>query len=139
MGFDRQFVRLMAATILAIVAYLAPSAVQAHQGHAHDGQPTVIVATAAPIAEVILPEAAPVAASSTASLRPEASGSGCCPSGACKGVCCGDMVCCASGILSGPSALSPVLLGPVVLIPHDVARLAGIGPEALPEPPRTLA
>lgn len=32
MSLDRQIVRLMAAMIFAIIAYVAPSAVQAHEG-----------------------------------------------------------------------------------------------------------
>lgn len=49
------------------------------------------------------------------------------------------MACCATGILSGPSALSPSLFRTVTLIPRDVSGRAGTGPEALPKPPRTLA
>ena len=49
------------------------------------------------------------------------------------------MACCATGILSGPYALSPSSFRTVTLIPRDVSGRAGTGPEALPEPPRTLA
>ncbi len=49
------------------------------------------------------------------------------------------MACCATGILSGPFALSPSLFRTVTLIPRDVAGRSGPGPEALPKPPRTLA
>ncbi|MEE7478772.1 MULTISPECIES: hypothetical protein [Methylobacterium] len=153
MSPDRQIVRLMAAVILAIIAYVAPSAVQAHEGHAHHGH---YVAAAQP-------EAAPAPASAVATtpakpaVRSEASASlkialaaveparieadregGCCP-GPCKTRCCGPMACCATGILSGPYALSPALFRTVALIPRDVSSRVGTGPEALPEPPRTLA
>ena len=62
----------------------------------------------------------------------------CCPVG-CKTRCCGTMACCATGVLSGPYALSPALFRTVTLIPRDVAGRSGADPEALPKPPRTLA
>ncbi|MGH1574254.1 hypothetical protein ACRAWG_30965 [Methylobacterium sp. P31] len=49
------------------------------------------------------------------------------------------MTCCATGVVSGPYGLSPSLFRTVTLIPRDVAGRAGISPEALPKPPRTLA
>jgi hypothetical protein len=49
------------------------------------------------------------------------------------------MACCASGILPGPAALIVPFFGTVTLAAHDVSGRAGIGPEALPRPPRTLA
>ena len=155
MSLDRQIVRLMAAMILAIIAYVAPSAVQAHEGHAHHGhhvaatQPNAVPATAKaavtePATQAVRVEASawsklalqPVAVELTG-IEPRQDGS-CCP-GPCKTRCCGPMACCATGILSGPSALSPSLFRTVTLIPRDVAGRAGTGPEALPKPPRTLA
>ncbi|MGF3024048.1 hypothetical protein ACQVP2_14625 [Methylobacterium aquaticum] len=155
MSLDRQIVRLMAAMILAIIAYVAPSAVQAHEGHAHHGhhvtatQPKAVPATAnaaetVPAKPAVRAEAPPrfkvafpVAFVEPARIQADQDG-GCCP-GPCKTRCCGPMACCATGILSGPSTLSPSLFRPVTLIPHDVSGRAGTGPEALPKPPRTLA
>ncbi len=58
---------------------------------------------------------------------------GCCP-GPCKTSCCGPMACCATGILSGPFALSPSLFRTVTLIPRDVAGRSGPGPRPCPSP-----
>lgn len=159
MSLDRQLVRLMAAMILAIIAYVAPSAVQAHGGHAHHGhhvaatQPkavpsatkAAVTARATPAVQVEVRIEAPVwsklapkpVAVEPARIEPNEDG-GCCP-GPCKTRCCGPMACCATGILSGPSNLSPTLFRTVTLIPRDVAGRPGPGPEALPKPPRTLA
>ncbi len=154
MSLDRHIVRLMAAMILAIIAYVAPSAVQAHEGHAHHGHHMA----AAPVARAAPPtaKAAPVHAKPEARseapiwtkvalpfaavepARIEPTESGCCQPG-CKTRCCGPMACCATGVLSAPYALSPVLFRIVMLIPRDVAGRPGPGPEALPKPPRTLA
>lgn len=155
MSLDRQIARLMAAMILAIIAYVAPSAVQAHEGHAHHGhhvaatQPKALSSTAkaegtAPAKPSALAEAPawlrvalPVAAVEPTRIEPSQD-DGCCP-GSCRIRCCGTMACCATGILSGPSALSPFVFRTVTLIPRDVAGRAGTDPEALPKPPRTLA
>ncbi|MGH1569800.1 hypothetical protein ACRAWG_02905 [Methylobacterium sp. P31] len=155
MSLDRQIVRLMAAMILAIIAYVAPSAVQAHEGHAHHGHhaaatqskvaPPVTqdVASAVTAAHWLVTQAAMPTSSKVALAMNEGAGiepseDDCCPVG-CKTLCCGTMVCCATGILSDPAALSPSLFRTVTLIPRDVAGRAGTGPEALPKPPRTLA
>lgn len=157
MSLDRQIVRLMAAMILAIIVYVAPSAVQAHEGHAHHGhhaaaQPKVApspapravapTVSAAPKVAVraVMPAWARVALAQTTvdGARIEPSQEECCPVG-CKTRCCGTMACCATGVLSGPYALSPSLFRTVTLIPRDVAGRSGAGPEALPKPPRTLA
>lgn len=162
MSLDRQIVRMMAAMILAILAYVAPSAVQAHEGHAHHGhlyaaatQPNVAPAaaktvasamTAAPwlLAQTAVPTWSKVALTTTdgASIKP--SGDDCCPvrceccAAGCKTHCSRTMAC-ATGIVSDLSALLPHLSRTMTLIPRDVADRAGIGPEALPKPPRTLA
>lgn len=155
MSLDRQIVRLMAAMILAIIAYVAPSAVQAHEGHAHHShhmaaaQPTVLPSTAkaavssvvaAPwlVAQAAVRTWSKVALTVTDGASIEPSGDDCCPIG-CKTRCCGTMTCCATGVLSGPYTVSPSLFRTVTLIPRDVAGRAGIDPEALPKPPRTLA
>ncbi|GAB6846125.1 hypothetical protein HNR00_003299 [Methylorubrum rhodinum] len=152
MSLDRQIVRLMAAMILAIIAYVAPSAVQAHEGHAHRGhhmaavQPKPVPATtkaagtvpAKPTARSEAPAWSKVTLAAMETARIEPTGDDCCQPG-CKTRCCGTMACCATGVLSGPSGLSPSLFRTVTLIPRDVAGRSGAGPEALPKPPRTLA
>ncbi|GEP08863.1 hypothetical protein [Methylobacterium gnaphalii] len=153
MSSDRHIVRLMAAMILAIIAYLAPSAVQAHEGHAHHGHhlaaamqvdapsPITAAATPSPSAGAAM---MPVLGTMVLAVGPGAAiwaddaRGGCCPA-ACKGSCCGTMVCCASGILGAFASLSVPLSRTVVLIPQDVDVRSGAGPEALPKPPRTLA
>ncbi len=153
MSLDRQIVRLMAAMILAIIAYVAPSAVQAPEGHVHHGhhmaatQPKVappaaqasVTAPAKPAARSEAPTWSKVALAPVAeAARIEPVGDDCCRPG-CGTRCCGMMACCATGVLPGPSVLSPTLFGTVTLIPDDVTGRAGPGPEALPKPPRTLA
>ena len=160
MNLDRQLVRLMAAMIVMIIAYVAPSAVQAHEGHAHHGHQHAASAPETPVVATIkAPDVAVPAAPSnvaaiiparsiagmtllalgpSASIRSDAAGAGCCP-GACKGSCCGTMACCASGILPIHASLPTPAYGGVTHVAYDVAGLAGIGPEALPRPPRTLA
>ena len=157
MSPDRQIVRLMAAMILAIIAYVAPSAVQAHEGHAHHGQhaaaarpkvaPPTPKAVAPPVSEATwtaVRTASPAwpgtARTSTTGdeVRIEPPRDDCCPVG-CKTRCCGTMACCATAILPGRYTLSPTLFRTVTLVPRDVDGRAGIGPEAPPKPPRTLA
>ena len=154
MSFDRQIVRLMAAMILAIIAYVAPSAVQAHEGHAHHGhhraatQPKVappaaratVTAPAKTAVRFEVPTWSKIALRLAVAegARIEPPGDDCCRLG-CKTRCCGPMACCATGVLPGPSVLSPSLFRTVTLIPRDVAGRSGTGPEALPKPPRTLA
>ncbi|GJD87964.1 hypothetical protein [Methylobacterium hispanicum] len=151
MSLDRQIVRHMAAMILAIIAYVAPSAVQAHGGHEHHGHH---VAAAQPKTVPVMVKAVPTPAKPTARseaatwskvalpavelARIEPASDDCCRPG-CGTRCCGTMTCCATGVLSGPYALSPSLFQTVTLIPRDVAGRSGPGPEALPKPPRTLA
>jgi hypothetical protein len=151
MSSDRHFVRLMAAMIFAIIAYVAPSAVQAHEGHAHHGhhmaatQPKIVPSTAKVAAipaklavRIEAPAWSRVSLATVEAARIEPSEDDCCRPG-CKTHCCGTMTCCAAGVLSGPYALSPSLFRTVTLIPRDVVGHFGIGPEALPKPPRTLA
>jgi len=156
MSLDRQIMRLTAVVILAIIAYVAPSAVQAHDGHAHHGrhQSTTQANAAPPVATrpITLPsrivggpaetrlalDGQSPAAEPLSSLQADDAGGRCCPVG-CRGSCCGTMVCCPSGVVAGAASLSRPLSGNVVLIPHDVDARSGVDPEALPEPPRTLA
>lgn len=155
MNLDRQLARLMAAMIVMIIAYVSPSAVQAHEGHAHHGHHQAAVVEVTPAQPVVRAVTVPMTATKSAlsvvpssspsvgfavvgSIRSDEQGGGCCP-GPCKGTCCGTMSCCVPGILSGPIALPTLAFGHVVLALHDVDGRPGIGPEALPRPPRTLA
>jgi hypothetical protein len=157
MNLDRQLSRLMAAMIVMIIAYLSPSAVQAHEDHAHHGHhkaATVEVAPAPPVVLVVsVPVAMTMVASATmpsvttetlsghaavGSIQSDEQGRGCCP-GPCKGACCGTMSCCVPGILGGSVSLPTLAFGHVVLATLDVDGRSGVGPEALPRPPRTFA
>ncbi|WP_348628369.1 MULTISPECIES: hypothetical protein [unclassified Methylobacterium] len=141
--------------ILAIIAFAAPSTVLAHDGHAHHGhhvaaaQPKVVPASTSAIPPMSFTPGAKAEALawSTAALpiadvefaRIYADQDGGDFPGPCKTRCCGPMACCVTGIVSGPYALSPSFFRTITLIPDDVFGRAGAGPEALPEPPRTLA
>lgn len=157
MRFDRHLSRLMAAMIVMIIAYVTPSAVQAHEGHAHLGHHQAVVTEAASAPPIVLAVPAPVAAMQVVSatmpavateafpksiafgsVRSDQQGRGCCP-GPCKGTCCGTMSCCVPGILGGSVSLPTLAFGHVVLATLDVDGRPGVGPEALPRPPRTLA
>ncbi|TNC11124.1 hypothetical protein FF100_21245 [Methylobacterium terricola] len=139
MSLDRPIARLLAAMILAIIAYAVPSAVQAHEGHAHHahhGAAGPAPQATAPSASVTPKVALAPVAAEAARLMPTHDHR--CRSG-CGTRCCATMACCATCILPGSSLVSPSLFRAVTLIPRDLPRLAGIGPEALPEPPRTRA
>ncbi|RUP22617.1 MAG: hypothetical protein EKK44_03880 [Methylobacterium sp.] len=158
MGCDRLIVRSMAVMVLAIIAFVAPFAVEAHEGHVHCAghkRAVSVVSTAsaseenlAPAASSRIPEmpvkllATPrlqaATGRPTASLRAAGADRGCCP-GACKRGCCGAMVCGTVGIVAGAASLVAPVFRAAVLIPHDLPGRAGIGPEALRKPPRTLA
>lgn len=158
MGLDRHILRLMAVLILTIIAYVAPSAVEAHEGHIHcghhgramQGAPTASPSTAnlghttlSHLAEVTLellaaPRLHAKADRSSTSLSAFDAGRGCCPGG-CERGCCGRMVCCTFAIVDGPASPAIPVSRAAVLIPHDVVGRVGIGPEALRKPPRTLA
>ena len=156
MNLDRQLVRLMAAMIVMIIAYVAPSVVQAHEGHGHhqvtvkkaEVAPSAAQALSAPRTSVttwaeattaltVLPVAS-AGLAAKASIQSDEQGRGCCP-GPCKSACCGTMSCCVPGILTDAASLPTLPFGPVTMISYDVTELPGVGPEALPRPPRTLA
>lgn len=158
MTSDRPIVRLMAAVILAILAHLAPPAVQAHEGHGHEGYGRVghahHAAAAATQARAVPAKAVAATAPARPMIRAEVSvwsrpalriaavapvgDEHCCP-GPCQVRCCGTMACCATGILSSPPGLAPLPFRAARLRPRDLPGRAGAGPEALPRPPRTLA
>jgi len=151
-------VRSIAAMILAIIAYVAPSAVEAHEGHVpcgHHGRAASRAPTASPsaanlgpatpsrIAEVSVtllagPRLHAKASRSTTSLGALDPDRGCCACG-CKRCCCGTVLCCTFGIVAGPACLAIPLSRAAVLIPQDLAGRVAIGPEALRRPPRILA
>jgi hypothetical protein len=158
MVFDRHIVRSMVVTILAIIAYIVPFAVEAHEGHVHCASHKGAV-SAAPAASAPKANTGPIASSrsagmpvkllaaprfrleagrSTASLRADDAHRSCCP-GVCKRCCCGTMVCGTFGIVAGPASLPIPVFRAAVQVPHDATGHAGIGPEGLRRPPRTLA
>lgn len=161
MRSDRQLWRLMAAMIAMIIVYAAPTAVQAHEGHAHHGSHHAVVEQeqVMPPAVVKAPEGKAFA-SMPSSLHEPATpsvadpqgsivglvassltvddGTGSCPGDA-GGPCCGKKACCSPGILSGPAELPVIPFRQSSVVPGDMIGRLGSGPGALPEPPRTLA
>ncbi|WP_210168685.1 hypothetical protein [Methylobacterium sp. Leaf108] len=150
----------MAAMIVMIVVYAAPTAVQAHEGHAHHGPHHAVVEQkqVAPPAVVKAADGKTFASMPStlheptqwvadlqglttervASLRTAQDGMGSCPGDA--GVpCCGKKACCSPGILSGPAELPIIPFRQSSVSPGDMNGRLGAGPGALPEPPRTLA
>lgn len=157
MAFRRHVVRSIAAMILAIIAYVAPSAVEAHDGHVHCGhnrRAAAMVDAKAPLAGPALatslhvpgfmgwlrgaPRLRTLPVRATASLKAADADEGCCP-GACNRCRCGTAVCGTLGIPAAPTSLSAPLFKAVVMVPDDVAGHEGAGPEALRKPPRTVA
>lgn len=158
---NRQLWRLMAAMIAMIIVYAAPTAVQAHGGHAHQGsQHTTVeqeqVALLAPVrtqqVDTVASKPTNFAASTklqvvdplTSSGEPRSflrtvdDGTAGCP-GSTGGPCCGKKACCAPCILSGQAQLPTMPYRQSSVILGDLTGRLGAGPGALPEPPRTLA
>ncbi|GJD93189.1 hypothetical protein [Methylobacterium iners] len=162
----QHIVRLAAVMIAMIIAYALPSVAWAHGGHDYH-HPAVaetqaapdVAATPAPRSQTAetIPSSAGSAIATEAAAFPFAAawqgaaslalngsvkandgGKGCGP-GACQGSCCGPMTCCVTGILTGSASLPARAFGHVRMVPNDVAVVSGLGPEALPEPPRPLA
>jgi hypothetical protein len=151
MRLDRQLARILAAVIVMIAAYLAPSAVQAHAGHHHPA-PTAVVA-----AEVISPAAQTTSAATTVlSATPSAVWSeakaidvvaGAADPGArvlpktCTGSCCCNtgMACCTHALTADTDGSAVMgAASRLAAIPGYLAR-PGADPEALPKPPRSFA
>ena len=147
MRLDRQLARFLAATIVMIVAYLAPSAVQAHAGHNHAARAVVSVSAAAPDVTLatshtlVVGSALLVEAKATDVMVGATDPDAQTPLKTCTGPCC-----CGSGMACHGHAatLDPggqIVMGAttrMVAPPEELARL-GVGPEALPKPPRSFA
>ena len=149
----------MAAMIIAIVAYVVPSAVQAHEGHARHGSIAFATAAQTGFAEEFglkLPETASVvvAIGSQASAPAQAvfglrgtfgeavamaTRSADAAAGTCTSHCCGTMSCCAVGVSAGPGEWAALMGRNAPMRPNDIPLHEGLGPEASPKPPRTLA
>ncbi|UGB26148.1 hypothetical protein LPC10_00430 [Methylorubrum sp. B1-46] len=97
-----------------------------------------MVTPAKPVTRPVAPTWSKVALPAVVAARIELAQDDCCQPG-CQTRCCGTMAYCATGVLLGPSVLSPSLFRTVTLVPRDVVGRSGPGPEALPKPPRTLA
>ena len=142
MRLDRLLARILVAAIVMIAAYFAPSAAQAHAGHAQPALTAVtasdvlsatsdhMATTAAMVAEVKATQVAVDAAD------PETPA----PTKKCNGVCCGSaMACCAPVFVTDVGIAVPLRTATrLAPIPDFLAR-PGTDPEALPKPPRTFA
>ncbi len=139
---------MMTATLLVVALIFAPAGAYAHGGHSHDVQP--IEQMAKPVlvhtAETQLVKIARLAVEDGASLTgrsveahsgvlPDSTSKAC---GSCPGGCChsGGTGCCAAFITAGVEIGIPSL-GRSEL-DFVVVRGAGITPDALPEPPKSL-
>src|SRR4051812_24286840 len=149
MKLDRQLARMVAAMIVMIIAYLAPSAVLAHAGH-HHGPPAVVSSSGTTPAPAVIAfgshEAVTLLALAIEPARADATvgvadRDTLAPLETCTGSCCCStgMVCCAHALTAdvGSAGLIGAAASPIVL-PEDLAR-PGVDPEALPKPPRSLA
>ena len=141
-----QFARICGA--LAVVAALcfAPSAVQAHAGHAHHAQPAattapqpVAVATAAATeqTDVTIANRSDVQAElKAADAGPaKSSGSSHCVSGCCAGMSC--MTCIGLLVPSETFAAAGASPGSLLELPDASAR-NGLGPDGIRRPPRSF-
>ncbi|WP_147048132.1 hypothetical protein [Methylobacterium gnaphalii] len=129
MTMVRQIALLFAVVIATIAVSLTPSSAQAHDGHAHG----VVVASAH--ASTGTSSRTMRAISAIASM--EAAVDCACPSctaGGHHGSCCFSGGLAPAGLTA---SLPPMTSNPAPA--RDYAALAGIVPEALPEPPRTIA
>jgi hypothetical protein len=139
---------MMAATFVVAALVFAPAGAYAHAGHSHDVQPVepVVKPVLTHTAETELVEIAPLVVEDGASLssRSVEALSGVLPAstskacGSCPGGCChsGGTGCCAAFIAAEFEIAipSPERSGLSFL----VVRGAGITPDALPEPPKSL-
>jgi len=141
MRLDRQLARILAAVIVMIAAYLAPSAVQAHPGHTEPMSATVAVQDAGS-ARWDLPAAiAMTADAETAEVAMNAANPNIpAPIKRCNGLCCcsSGMACCAHALAPESGSLSELTAARLTAAPDVLAR-PGVDPEALPKPPRSFA
>lgn len=139
---------MMAATLLVAALVFAPAGAYAHGGHSHDVLPIEQVAKPVLVhtAETQLIEITPLAGENGASLKGrtveahagdlQASTSKAC--GSCPGGCChsGGAGCCAA-FITATAEIGIPSLGRSQL-DFRVVRGAGVTPDALPEPPKSL-
>lgn len=153
MNLGLPIARLLAAMVLAIIAWAAPSSADAHDGRGHEGYShsghyrAVLVPAGASTLSVIpadtaalmrSPAVAASASVETASaFRSDESDRG--DGSGQHGLCLCGAACCAPGILAGSVVLSGPMPRNAVFRACNAPARAGIGPEALSEPPRTFA
>src|SRR5215208_7269684 len=149
MKLARQLARMVAAMIVMIIAYLAPSAVLAHAGHHHEPPAVVLSSGAPPAPDVIAfgshgavtPSALAIEPATADATVGVADRETLAPLKTCTGSCCCNtgMVCCAHALTAdiGSAGLIGAAARPIVL-PEDLAR-PGVDPEALPKPPKSFA
>ena len=149
MKLGRQLARMLAAMIVMIVAYLAPSAAQAHAGHHHESHAVVSGSGATPAPDVNSFGSHRAAAPSALAIEPATSDAtvgvadqdALTPLKTCTGSCCCStgMVCCAHALTADIGSAGLIgAAASLIVLPEDLAR-PGVDPEALPKPPRSLA
>jgi hypothetical protein len=131
---------VMAMTLTAIAMLMASAGAQAHPGHDHGAQPAVpfAVYAAAEVSKAVPrlgQSKAQVEASVLAATKDNAPrASKICLSGCCQP---GGAGCLTAWVVSDPGLPTPALLR--VAIDLTVVERAGVKPDALPEPPNSLA
>jgi len=146
---DRRLARMVAAMIVMIIAYLAPSAVLAHAGHHHE-PPAVVSSSGAPPAPDVIafgshgavtPSALAIEPATADATVGVADRETLAPLKTCTGSCCCStgMVCCAHALTADIGSAGLIgAAASLIVLPEDLAR-PGVNPEALPKPPRPLA
>lgn len=131
---------VMAMTLAAIAMLTASAGAQAHPGHDHGAQPAVTSAGHAPAEASKAAEAVPSVGQSKARVEAAVlpatkdNGPRKCLNGCCQP---GGAGCLTAWVVSDPGLPTPALLR--VVVDLTVVGGAGVKPDALPEPPNSLA
>jgi hypothetical protein len=138
MIFHEQLVRILAA-IVVITAFAVPSMAFAHEGHHARGAAKVapVSAETQAVNGVVIAVANVTALSTARASRPVAVG----VFTNCGDHCCGGaagMTCCGAALAADPCFI-PLFKTSLLFLIRDVLPSRGISPEALPEPPKSVA
>lgn len=139
MTLPRHLVWFLAAALFAVV-FAMPGVASAHAGHAHDAptasQPQAIPVETAPAIDQAATVAEEFHATAHVSAAPEKAPN----TRGCTGGCCGTagMACCGAAIIPSDAA-TPDLQRSTTYPAGESQPFAGLTPEALPKPPKSIA